>query len=175
MRRTLAALVVVGFALVAGPTPAWAHNSLVSSEPADKSSVDTQPSEVKLVFDQPVQPGYNYMAVTGPDRVKWAVISDPVLAGNTVSAKIPELGPVGEYTIGFHIVSADGHPVRGETKFTLTKPGSGRPVAAATEPSQASDDQQHSASIEAPIWPWLVGGVVLLVAGAFAALRFGRD
>jgi methionine-rich copper-binding protein CopC len=173
--RRLTAFVLAGLAIFAAPAPAWAHNTLVSSEPADKSSVATQPTQVKLVFDQPVQTAYNYLAVTGPDLVKWAVINNPEIAGNTVAAAIPPLGPTGEYTIGFHVVSADGHPVRGETKFTLTNPGTGHPVAGNAEPSRGGDDQQTSATIEAPIWPWLVGGIVLLVAGTFAALRFGRD
>jgi hypothetical protein len=83
---------------------------------------------------------------------------------------VRELGPRGVYTIGYRVVSADGHPVSGKVTFTLTKAGNGTP-AANNEDAQAAPLESEDSGL--PIWVWLVGAAVLLGAGLFVALRIG--
>jgi methionine-rich copper-binding protein CopC len=173
MKRLLAVLALAGLGLFALAAPASAHNSLISSNPAENASMEAGPQEIVLTFDQPVQEGeqLNSIAVTGPDGKEWQ--GGPArVDSNVVTAPVRELGPRGVYTIGFRIVSADGHPVSGKLTFTLTKAGNGTPAEAnvdggSSTPGGGSDDGGL------PIWVWLAGAVVLLGAGLFVAMRIG--
>jgi hypothetical protein len=90
---------------------------------------------------------------------------------------VRELGPKGNYTVGFRIVSADGHPVSGKLTFTLTTAGNGTPAPANSDGgttiagSVGGDSGGSGGGL--PIWVWLVGAAVLLGAGLFVALRIG--
>lgn len=176
MKRLLAVVTLAGLGLFAMATPAFAHNSLISSNPVNEASLDAGPQSIVLTFDQPVQngEGLNSVAVTGPDGKEWQGGSATVNS-NVVSAPLRELGPTGVYTIGYRIVSADGHPVSGKVTFTLTKAGNGTPAPAgessdAAVPGSASGESDSGGL---PIWVWLAGAVVLLGAGLFVALRIG--
>lgn len=173
MRRLLAVLALVGLGLFALAAPASAHNSLISSNPSNEASIDAGPQTVVLTFDQPVQEGQglNSVAVTGPDGKEWQ--GGPAsVESNVVSAPVRELGPKGVYTIGYRVVSADGHPVSGKVTFTLTKAGNGTPAPASAN-EDAAANVGNGADSGLPIWVWLVGAGVLLGAGLFVALRIG--
>jgi methionine-rich copper-binding protein CopC len=170
LRKLLAVLALTGLGLFALAGTASAHNTLVSSNPAADASVDAGPRTVVLTFDQPVQEGegLNSVAVTGPDGKEWQ--GGPAkVDSNVVSAPLRELGPTGVYTIGYRIVSADGHPVSGKVTFTLTTAGDGTPAAASANLSTTGGTSDSGV----PIWVWLVGAAVLLGAGLFVALRIG--
>ncbi|HEY2060919.1 copper resistance CopC family protein [Amycolatopsis sp. NBC_01480] len=176
MRKALLALAITGVALLATATPALAHNVLISSDPANGASVATGPSKITLTFDQYVQNAdVNQIAVTGPSGGQWA--EGPVtVQNNVISAPLRPLGPAGKYTVGYRILSADGHPVSGEIPFTLTTAGTGTPASvdaakAAGAPAAASSSTSSSTGI--PIWVWIAGAVVLLAIGLTVALRTG--
>lgn len=165
MRKLAVVFGVACLALLGLATPAFAHNSLVSSTPANEATVDSTPSTIKLTFDQPVQKGedLNTVSVKGPDNTGWK--TGPVdVESNVVSASLDELGPKGAYTVAYRIISADGHPVTGEVAFTLAKAGNGQPTGAA---------QADEGGGGLPIWVWIVGAVVLLGAGLTVAMRIG--
>lgn len=169
MRKLLAILALTGLGLLGLAGTASAHNSLISSNPTQDASLDAGPNTVVLTFNEPVQEGkgLNSVAVTGPDGKEWQ--GGPAeVDSNVVSAPVRELGPAGVYTIGYRIVSADGHPVSGKVTFTLTKAGNGTPAAASASLTTPDDDGGG-----VPIWVWLVGAAVLLGAGLFVALRMG--
>jgi methionine-rich copper-binding protein CopC len=177
--RLLAATLAACVALLLGAAPAFAHTRLESSDPADKSSLDTAPESVSLTFNEDIESEFASMSVVGPDGTNYA--SGAVSAsGGTVSTAVSPLGPAGAYEIGYRVVSDDGHPVQGKVSFTLTTPG---PAAATAPTAQAAppattavEPQASSQSGEgAPIWPWLVGAVILVAAGAVVALRLGRQ
>lgn len=176
MRRVLTALALAGAALLASAAPAFAHNVLVGSDPPAGASVAVGPQEVRLTYDAPVQYGsttsFNTVTVTGPNGTRWETGSVTV-QGNVVTAPIRPLGPAGEYTVGYRILSADGHPVSGTVRFTLTTPGTGTPAPPATAaPGTASGQGSRSGGM--PVWPWIVGAVALLAVGIVAAIRMGR-
>lgn len=172
MRKLLAVLALTGLGLFAFTSPAWAHNTLVSSNPAENASLDAGPPTIVLTFDQPVQEGegLNSVAITGPDGKEWQ--GGPAkVDSNVVSAPVRELGPKGVYTVGYRIVSADGHPVSGKVTFTLTTAGNGTPAAVSASTGSAAPATGENSGL--PIWVWLVGAGVLLGAGLFVALRIG--
>lgn len=175
-RMTTATLVAV-LALLGAAPQALAHNTLTGSDPKEDATVDVAPEKVTLTFDQPVQPGeVNQVVVNGPDGDQWA--RGPVeVDGTEVSRSLGELGPAGEYTIGFRILSADGHPVTREIPFTLTTAGTGSPVetspAQQAEPGDVKDAQEPTSII--PVWVWIAGAVLLLGVGIVLAMRLGRE
>ncbi|MEQ0562708.1 copper resistance CopC family protein [Amycolatopsis sp. NEAU-NG30] len=176
MRGVLVALALTGVAVLGTATPALAHNVLISSDPANGSSVATGPAKISLTFDQYVQGAdVNQIAVTGPGGGQWA--EGPIsVVNNVISAPLRPLGPAGKYTIGYRVLSADGHPVTGELSFTLTTAGTGTPAAvdAARSPGgSAQAAPQPSSSTGVPIWVWIAGAVVLLAIGLTVALRSG--
>jgi hypothetical protein len=159
------------------PGIALAHNVLVGSDPANGSKVGAGPARIVLRFDLPVQEGFNTVTLIGPDGGHY---EDGVaqVDGSNVSVTAGPLGPAGLYRVGYRIVSDDGHPVSGSISFTLTKAGtgSGHPGAGGSSPATGADPGAAADSGSGmPAWPWIVGAVVLVVAGAGVALRTGRD
>jgi methionine-rich copper-binding protein CopC len=149
------------------------HNELLGTDPPYGARLSAGPARVTLTFDLPAQRGFSTLIVTGPDHNQWQA-GPATEDGTMVSAPVRPLGPAGEYTVAWRIVSADGHPVRGTFPFTLTTPGTG---TAAPPPSNA--DRSGSApsapgSGGPPVWLWLAGVGVLLVAGVVMALRVNR-
>lgn len=169
MSRLFAALLLAVVATIGLAAPASAHNTLVGSDPAGGAALPAGPQKVTLTFDQPVQQGFNTITVTAADGTRWE--DGPAsVSGSTVSAPLRPLGPAGEYTIGYRILSADGHPVSGAVKFTLTTPGTGTP-ASVPPPGEAPPASGGGM----PVWPWIVGAVLLLAVGVVLALRIGRS
>ncbi|WP_436502154.1 copper resistance CopC family protein [Actinokineospora sp. HUAS TT18] len=175
MTRAAAAFAVALFALVGLAPAALAHNQLVSSTPADKSAIDTGPSTIELTFDQPVQngKGLNSIVVVGPNGTDQWQGGEAAVRGNVVSAPLRELGPAGEYRVGYRILSADGHPVSGEIKFTLNKAGNGTPAPPEQTKTTGTAAEPSGDDGGVPVWVWIAGAAVLLGAGVFFALRVG--
>lgn len=165
----IAGLLCLGAGTLAAGTAA-AHSSPVSSVPADGASVETGPERVSITFNEPLQESFPALTVVGPDGNLWSK-GDPTVAGPTVSVPVGELGPTGVYKIGYRVTSADGHPVKGERTFTLTKAGNGTPGPKA--------DSQHNSggkddSGGVPLWVFIIGAVVLFGGGLAFALYGGR-
>lgn len=182
MRATArgAALVLVCAVLaLLGAGQASAHTRLLSSDPADGTSLGTGPSTVSLVFNENMQAEFSTVTVVGPDRTEYqsgAVTADQ----GTLRIGVAPLGAAGRYEIGYRVISEDGHPVTGSVAFTLTADG---PAAAAPAPTSAPGAVAPAAAAEpaapaedggTPVWPWIVGAVVLVGGGVVAALRLGR-
>ncbi|NIH77573.1 copper resistance CopC family protein [Amycolatopsis viridis] len=174
MRRLLVTVATALVALVVTATPALAHNVLVSSDPAKDAVLETGPSKVTLTFDSPVQGGdVNQVSVVGPDGSQWAE-GEVQISSNVVTAAVRPLGPAGRYTIGYRILSADGHPVLGDVAFTLSKAGTGTPASASAATGRGTAQPAASGG-GVPVWVWILGAVVLLAIGLTLALRTGRD
>ncbi|WP_346115346.1 copper resistance CopC family protein, partial [Nonomuraea maheshkhaliensis] len=117
MRRLLTVLLLALAAVGVAGAPAQAHNVLISSDPRDGSTLAASPERVTLVFDQAVRQGYAQVGVTGADGSSWADGS-PEVAAERVTVKVRPLPGGGSYTVGYRILSADGHPVTGKISFT---------------------------------------------------------
>jgi methionine-rich copper-binding protein CopC len=177
--RTVAVTLLAGLALLLGAAPAFAHTRLQSSNPTDGASLDTAPAQVSLTFNEEMTPGFSTITVVGPDGAHYET-GEVGAEGGTVSIAVQPLGPAGRYAIGYRVVSADGHPVTGEVSFTLTTPGPATttPAPASTTAAPAAPAPAAAAPADSgggmPVWPWIVGAVVLVGGGVVAALRLGR-
>ncbi|MFQ6325553.1 copper resistance protein CopC [Nocardia sp. CWNU-33] len=173
-RRLLTALVagllLLGVGLAAAGTAA-AHSAATGSSPEDGSTIDAGPARVSVTFNEDLQTSFPSLTVVGPDGNLWSK-GTPTVAGKSVSVEVGELGPVGEYTIAYRVTSADGHPVSGTRKFTLSKAGNGVPGPKPGAKSGAADD---GGSNGIPLWVFIVGAVLLFGGGLAFALFGGRS
>lgn len=93
-----------------------AHTSLIASDPADGAVLDTAPTTVTLTFDDSLADLEPAVIVTGPDGGTHQ--SGPaVVDGAVLSSAVAPLTATGSYTVGYRVVSADGHPVEGLLRF----------------------------------------------------------
>ncbi|GAA3250202.1 copper resistance protein CopC [Pseudonocardia petroleophila] len=178
--RAVALTLLCGFALLLGTGVASAHTRLLGSDPADGSSLDAGPDRVSLEFNETMQADFSTITVVGPDGTQYQT-GEVTADGGTVSTAVSPLGAAGAYEIGYRVISEDGHPVTGSVAFTLTTdgPAAAAPVAATPSASAAAPAPAAVAAPAdeggAPVWPWIVGAVVLVGGGVGAALRFGRS
>ena len=120
-RRWRALLVValasLGF-LVALAAPASAHATLLSSDPADGTSLAAAPATVTLRFSEHVQVDPDAVRVVNESggRVDMAD-AHTVGAGDTVMAGLHGALATGTYLVSWHVISADTHPVSGGFNF----------------------------------------------------------
>ncbi|MGH3914084.1 MAG: copper resistance CopC family protein [Pseudonocardiaceae bacterium] len=173
VRRVAALFLLAGLTLLTSAGPAAAHNVLIGSDPADGASLTTGPARVSLTFDVSVRPGFTTVTVTGPDGNQWQA-GPPVEDGATVSAPLQALGPAGEYTIGYQVLSEDSHTVQGAVRFVLTTPGPRVATPPETAENTTSSSSSGSSTGGIPAWPFLAGAGALLAAGVVVALRIGR-
>ncbi|WP_017616171.1 copper resistance CopC family protein [Nocardiopsis salina] len=133
-------------ALVLAPAPAMAHDVLISSSPEDGESLDAVPEEVVLTFNNsPLETGDgNAIAVTGPDEETTYETGDLDFDGPDVSTEVDPLDEPGDYTIGYRIVSSDGHPIQDTLTFSVSEE-----AAAAAAPDEDEGAQDETAEEEA--------------------------
>jgi hypothetical protein len=137
----------------------------VSADPADQASVNTGPARVSATFNEDLQTTFAAMTVVGPDGNLWST-GEAQVHGPVVSIGVRPLGPAGNYTVNYRVTSADGHVVAGSWSFRLTAAGTGTPGPAAQPADDSADDL--------PIWPFMLGAVVLVAGGALWAVRNRR-
>ena len=180
LRRMTAAFALAGLALVALATPAFAHAELKSSNPAKGASVAEAPKQIELTFNEAVSP--QTITVTGPQGAQWTV-GQIAVAGPVVTAPVTAIGPAGEYTVTYKVLSDDGDPVTGTVAFTLTTPATTTTVPPSTPPTTETTATAPTSSPQAaptsgddsggvPGWVWIVVAIaVVLAAGAIIGRR----
>jgi methionine-rich copper-binding protein CopC len=169
-RRLTAVFLLVGLALVSSVTPAFAHAELTGSNPAKGATLDVPPQRIQLTFNETVSP--QSITVTGPGNTQWTV-GEIKVEGPVVTAPVTGTGPAGQYTITYNVLSDDGDPVTGTVAFTVKAAVAGV-VSSAPPSSTAAKPGSSDDSGGLPTWLWLLGIVVLLVAGAVIGRRFNR-
>jgi copper resistance protein C len=165
----LAALFAGFSAALAGP--AGAHTALKASSPKDGGKIGVAPSQLIMEFTEPILTVGYRVVVEGPNGRPYQAGAAQITDG-TLTQPLNPLGPIGTYRVSFRVVAADGHPLTGGMRFTLTKPG---PAAggAKAEVQPAPLAQVSTDVNNAPGWaPW-VGGTVAVILISGAAL-FGR-
>ncbi|MGI3783902.1 MAG: copper resistance CopC family protein [Janthinobacterium lividum] len=171
--RTGGAAIAAGVVLALVAVPAYAHDELKSSNPADGATLATPPSQVVLTFEEPPVSLGAQVVVTGPDG---SISSGtPRLDGDDVVQDVQPQAPAGRYTIEWRVTSDDGHPVSGTLAFTAQAAAAGAsPSAAASTPvaSTASPAPAEAPRREPliPSWGWIAAGVIAIVA----AIRLNR-
>ncbi|WP_225855372.1 copper resistance CopC family protein [Micromonospora noduli] len=131
--------VAFGVSFLVPATPAAAHNQLTGSNPRDGARVATAPARVELRFLAKPSPTTTKITITGPDNV--VAGGTPAFDGSRV--RVPfKPAAAGLYIVGYQLASSDGHPVKGEVRFTLTTGTAADPsvspsAAASTSPAGA--------------------------------------
>lgn len=122
--RRLAAGAATAIALViAVAGPASAHASLESTDPTDGSVVAVAPGQVAAEFDESVGVSADSLRVFSPtgDRVDDGTTTHGGSAA-VITTNLRSNLPQGTYTVAWHVISADSHPVSGAFTFSIGKP-----------------------------------------------------
>jgi copper transport protein len=149
-----------------GQTPASAHAVLLSTTPANRQVLNGTPHEVSLTFSETVDLGLAGIRLLGPDgdTIKTGRPAHPHGKPDGVTLPIPDVLSDGTYTLAWHVVSADTHPVQGAFTFSVGEPtqGGGPASAASTLGSSSWVVVLYDAV------RWLsFAGIALLVGTAF--------
>jgi copper transport protein len=108
-------------------TNAFAHASLVATEPRDGSMLAQAPKTVQLRFNEPITPAVIRLIDSG-GRTRDDVVVRTV--NETISITLPDGLPRGTHVISYRVISADGHPVAGSMMFSVGMGKSGAVPAA---------------------------------------------
>ena len=193
-----AATTVVTLALLAPATAAQAHNYLVSSTPEAGSVLTVLPEEfivttndVLLDFGGENTGSAGALEVRGPDGLFYGDGCVTVSGASITTGA--SLGPAGDYTVLWRVVSTDGHPVSSQYDFTW-QPDAGQPVSTGSEaapvcPGSEASSGSNSGSGDAAASPaasdgddaefwsaaaWIggaIGAVVVVLAATLLLLR----
>jgi hypothetical protein len=165
--RAAAGVAAVGTVFALTAPPASAHAALTGASPAKDATV-AAPSEIVLTYSDPIRLP-RVVLTDAADKQYQA--GRPRAVDNKVTQAVTGALPNGEYTVGWRVVSADGHPVSGTYTFTVKgSPGGARPAAPAPSTTKAASSQDSGGS-SGWLWIGLIALVVAVAAGAVAWLR----
>src|SRR5204862_3724133 len=139
-RRNRAVALVVAVALVAGvvlallatavqaapaqaaPAPSLraavpAHARLVSMTPADGAELSTGPRQIQLTFDDVISPQLAQVRLTHDGSP--VETSPPKVDRTVVTVDVTGRTSPGAYRLVWQVTSDDGHPVSGESSFSV--------------------------------------------------------
>lgn len=118
-----------------GSTAAQAHSVLVSASPED-GSTQSEVSSISLTFGEEIVPEYTSLIVSSSGGTAVPLDAPTMDAtNNIVSVNFTDGMLVdGSYTVGYFIVSIDGHPIEGSLSFAVV----GSPAVAPTPSASAS-------------------------------------
>ena len=173
--RVLLLLVLSIPLITTSASPAHAHTSLELSTPSDSQSIEFMPAGLSASFDEDLieieGEEVNTLELESADGTKY-VLSAATIAGPTVSANAGDGEyPAGEYLLKYRVVSADGHPVTGEIRFStqsLTTIGSA-PAEPVTTAYVAEPEESSSQNII-----YIVAGLLLALAIALGMKKRKR-
>jgi len=117
-RKRWIALIVVA-ALCASAMVASAHASRVRSTPGTNSSLPQAPAEIRIWFDEPLEPNYSRIELRTANGERLALADSRVDEDDPrqLFVPLPELAD-GLYTVSWRVISAaDGHPTQGSFVF----------------------------------------------------------
>lgn len=167
----LAGLLGFGLALAA---PAFAHASVVGSDPVDGSRLKTAPAKVTITFDEDVGlGGIGYLHVTNASgqRVDAGAAFHPGGNGTEVTDTLKKGLGDGSYTESYRVVSADSHPVAGTIAFVV---GHGALVHGTTSTSASNGTTATAFDVSR----WISYAGLALLGGTWLLLTVwpeGRD
>lgn len=176
------ALLIAAVSVPAASVAAYAHDALVASDPASGATV-TELAEVALTFSaDPIdEDGADVVRVVGPDGLYYETAC-PALAGPVVTTPVA-LGPAGDYTVEWKIVSSDGHPVSDEYTFVYAPAAGATSATGSADPACGRADRTADAVVpprtqgggDGALWIGVgIGSVVVVAVGIGAWLLIRR-
>lgn len=169
-RRVLAAVVAAGAVTLAATPAVLAHDAAVGGSPADGEVVEEFPSSIELEFSGLPQEGFSTLAITDQGSGDVLFSGEPTIDGQLVTLDLPEdvTGGPGDYTVGFQIISSDGHATRNTTTFTVAgdvaQPAGTATTDAGGEQAETTEESEETVAAENTT-SGFDNPVVLLLAG----------
>jgi len=128
--RSLARALLLVLLMVLIPSAAFAHASLIGSDPADGALVMRAPTAVTLTFNEPVSP----LTIRIVDASGTATaITDIRRDGAQLVLTPPAIPGEGARVVSWRVMSADGHPVGGSLTFWIGQRGDAAPQTVRSE------------------------------------------
>ena len=121
MRRVLGYLLSLSLLITFTPH-AYAHSTLVSSNPKSGAILNSAPTRVSLTFNE------NLLIISGqnPNSLEITsatgnspIVGPLVIKGNIISIPLKSKAQKGRFKVSYRVVSADGHPIQGSFFFTI--------------------------------------------------------
>ena|SRR5437763_11299335 len=121
MSRILRFILMCSIVLIAlGARVVSAHATPDHSEPRVGSTVDKPPTEVRIWFNEKIEPAFSAIEVFGADGKQIDKKDSHVDAkeNRLLIVSVGTLAP-GTYRVAWHVVSVDTHKTSGDFKFTV--------------------------------------------------------
>jgi methionine-rich copper-binding protein CopC len=114
-------VVLLGFGL--GISGAAAHSRLVKSDPSARAVLNAAPKELKLWFNEGVEPAFAKVWIIPAQGAQISLASHGDSSNpRLLIVALPDNLPAGPVNIGYHMLSVDGHTVDDKLTFTVKAP-----------------------------------------------------
>jgi len=114
-------VVLVWFGL--GIFGAAAHSRLVKSDPSARAVLNAAPKELKLWFNEGVEPAFAKVWIVPAQGAQIPLTSHGDSSNpRLLVVALPDNLPAGPVNIGYHMLSVDGHTVDDKLTFTVKAP-----------------------------------------------------
>ncbi|HLI50379.1 MAG TPA: copper resistance protein CopC, partial [Thermomicrobiaceae bacterium] len=159
-------LAIIFLSLITAATTS-AHAYIVRTSPAADATIQTPPAAIDIWFTEPIQAPPHAIVVTGPSGNQLQQGQAKVSSSDSTELTVPiKSGANGTYTVEWHAISADTHPVGGTYQFSVGAP-SATPVKASNG-SAGSTSDGTTAFAAFSRWLLLIG--LMAIVGPLAYL-----
>lgn len=177
--QAILALTLTTLLTFSGAQGARAHDQLISTNPADRSSLDTAPDKLTLKFSAKLLNLGHELVLADAQGGNWSE-GKASLEGENLIQPVKLGMPAGQYEARWRVVSSDGHPISGSFRFAVGEPVTGgsllRPVPAQEFGNDSPLPEANAGSVGTD-WSWLLWptlGAGAGVAGYLAYLAIGN-
>ena len=193
---TAAAALTVGLGVLLPALPASAHNSIVSTTPAEGETLTALPEAFVIetsdeILDLDGEGGGLAMQISGPAGAGARYYGDGCVevTGRSMSTEAA-LGEPGTYELAWRLVSADSHPLSGVIAFEWDPAdpaeiaeGSAEPATCGGAPAPGGDAGEQGAAADEPVeaepgagtdWIWLAGAGAAVLAAVVVTVLLAR-
>lgn len=159
---------VAGLVMAASASVVAAHVELISSSPVAGANLSTIPTNVKITFDDELEPDLSHFEVTDAASVQVGSgeVDLTVADRNEMSGPVTITAP-GVYTVSYTVAGIDGHVLEGTFSFGY-QATSAIPGPTAGEGADTAMTPRGSSPVLVPL-----GWILLLASGVMAARRIG--
>ena len=123
-------LASVALILAALPLTASAHTTLISSDPAHDTTIQSWPDHITLTFGEPLQvlAGAQINKVSVTNAAAESLEGDTKVNGAVITVGVKPNTAEGPVLVNYRIAAADGHVLDGEFTFSYKKDAATTPI-----------------------------------------------
>ncbi len=118
LTHILRSIFAAGFLALLFLGQALAHSPLDQATPEPGSRIAAAPTQISLRFGEAIEARFSGIELSRADGTKFATEAI-VVRGNEMVAPVLEILASGTYKVDWHILSADGHRLKGSFKFEV--------------------------------------------------------